>query len=134
MAYRHGGRPEKYASTVFVASFVAELVYNQFTGASDFRTFSPFRLVLDTSVFIGLLLISLRANRWWPMWLSALQLIVVAGHISAWMRIPAIAGVYWGMTAIPFYPENIILLAGIQRHRQRLAMFGHYPDWSVADR
>jgi len=64
------------------------------------------------------------------MWLSALQLIVVAGHISAWMKIPAISGVYWGMTAIPFYPENIILLAGIQRHRQRLAIFGPYPDWS----
>lgn len=127
---RDGGLPEKYASTAFGLSFLAEYTWNDIVGLSDFRAFSPFRLGLDGTALIVLVWVALKANRWWPIWLSALQLIVVAGHLAAYLKIPAVSGVYWGMTAVPFYPQLIILLFGIIRHKKRITAVTRYPDWS----
>ena len=127
---RDGGLPEKYASTAFGLSFLAEYIWNNIVGFPGFRTFSLVRLGLDAAILLVLVLIALKANRWWPIWLSALQLIVVAGHVAAYLKIPAVSGVYWGMTALPAYPELIILLFGIIRHKKRITAVTRYPDWS----
>ncbi len=129
-AMRSGGAPEKYAAATFSIAFALELMINLIAGPPDFSTVNWFRLGLDLGVFACLLWIALRANRWWPISICALQVIVIAGHLSALMKLNAIVGVYWGMTVIPFYLEYLVLLVGIVAHSRREARFGSYPDWT----
>lgn len=130
-AIRRGGAPERFAAAVFSFAFAFEFLAIKAAGLVDFQSFNVLRMFLDVGSFVCLVWIALRANRWWPFWICGLQLAVVAGHISAFLKIPAIAGVYWAMTTIPYYLEYFVLLIGLFNHSWRMRMSGVYPDWTT---
>lgn len=129
-AFLRGGWPERYAAATFIISFAVELLSVRLFGLTDYTSGNLLRFAIDGVVFGCILLIALRANRCWPMWTGGLLLIVVSGHISAFLGVRAIAGVYWGMTVLPYYPAYLSLLLGTIWHLRRMAKFGPYPDWS----
>lgn len=131
LALRKGGQPERWLAITFIAAFFAGTAADLVRGSPGFLHFDPLYLAIECAVLAMLLFVALRANRWWPLCASALQLIVVITHLVKYFQISGMSGVYWGMTTIPSYLQLLMLLAGIFAHVQRTEKMGPYPDWRV---
>lgn len=84
---------------------------------------------IDLIMLVALLAIALKAQRYWPMWVSTVHLDLTATHLV--MFAPETqAWSYWAMQALLSYPAPILLAAGTYRHRQRLRRYGTDPPWS----
>ncbi len=124
-----GGRPERGAAIILLSAMCIDVIYHQITGPDDFSRLDWMHLVIDSSVLIAMGWIALRANRYWPLWITALQTITVVGHLCMLLEIPGIRGAYWAMVAIPFYLQILTLLIATILHMRRLRLTGLYPDW-----
>ena len=129
LALQRGGQPEKRAAIAYLCAFLYVPVTRILFGQPNFLNFDVPLFTADSVVLAVLVWIALRANRWWPLWASALQLIVVVAHLAKLAEIRGMAGVYWGMTTIPTYLQFFVLLGGIRAHHSRLQKIGPYPDW-----
>ncbi len=83
---------------------------------------------IDVGLFGCLAGLALVADRFWPMWLAALQLVAVASHgIRAYdPTLPPLG--YWLIAGKIAYPMLMVLLLGTLRHRQR--KFRGFPEYS----
>lgn len=129
LAMKRGGQPERIAAAAYVATALIWMIARPIFGSLDFTNFDPVGFAIDLVVFVVLMRVALRANRWWPLCASALQLIVLIAHGIKLLQIEGMAGVYWGMTTLPVYVQFGVLLAGIQNHAKRIKSLGRYPDW-----
>ncbi|GAC1569910.1 MAG: hypothetical protein NVS3B27_15200 [Novosphingobium sp.] len=86
LALRKGDEPEQLTSLVIVTALFADVINHWLLGAPNFFTINPGHLVLDGWELIVLMWVALYANRGWPLWVAALQMIVVAGHLSKLFR------------------------------------------------
>lgn len=129
LALRRGGGPERIVAVIFASSLVLEVSRHLLIGPISFRVFDPTLFVIETCALVGLVIIALRANRWWPLCVSAFQVLVVFTHLAKLFGLNGIAGVYWAMTTFPYYVQYLILLAGIYSHSRRVSTLGRYPDW-----
>lgn len=131
LAIRRGGQPEKWIAGTITLSFFLGAALIAARGPAGFWTFDPPLFVIDAGIFGVELWLALRANRWWPLCATALQLIALIGHIAKALQISGLPEVYWGMTTLPLYLQLGVLLAGIYAHARRVAARGPYPDWRL---
>lgn len=129
LALRRGGEPERYVSITLVIALVISVTNRSVFGSPTFQGFQPILFTLECSVLVSFVTIALLANRVWPLWVAALQLLVVTAHVAKLLGIGGLAGVYWAMTTVPSYLQIIALLLGIRAHLERLRLVGDYPDW-----
>jgi hypothetical protein len=126
-----GGSPERItASLLLVATGLTYAV--PFDPAQGWLYVRLPILVVDMALLVGLCAVAARANRFWPIWLSALHLVAIAVHGVRALDpslIPWIYGVAIGKIA---YPMLLILLVGSARHHRRKRRHGRYADWSAA--
>jgi len=72
-----GGWPERAVALLFLfAAFATLVVRPEYL----FHDLEKGVLLVDSALFLALLAIALRAERFWPLWMTALQGISVAGH------------------------------------------------------
>jgi hypothetical protein len=128
-AFREGGKPEKAVASIYVIAFIFGILNRIFRGGAAFLELEPMFLGIEFGVLVGLTFVAIRANRWWPLCASALQLIVITTHTAKAIGIQGLPGVYWGMTTIPTYLQFGVLLLGIAAHFRRVRRIGLYPDW-----
>lgn len=123
-----GGPPEKIGFIVLtVASFLT------FGVASDSATFQSVEagiFVVDLLCLIAFLGLALQADRFWPLWVAALQLIGTAGHAARFVDPDIVDRTYAFMLAVWAYPMILLMFIGTLRHRQRMARFGADRSWS----
>jgi hypothetical protein len=131
LALRRGGQPEKWIAIAITVAFFLDTALHVILGPAGFRTFDPLTFVTDAGICGVELWVALRANRWWPLCATALQLIVLIGHLAEALQISGLPQVYWGMTTLPLYLQLGVLLAGIYAHARRVATRGPYPDWRL---
>lgn len=96
----------------------------------SFDVVDPFRVGIDTALFVGLLGIAAFANRYWPLWISALHLIEISVHGARAYQPDLVPWIYSVAVGKISYPMFLILIIGTARHRRRLADYGKDPDWS----
>jgi hypothetical protein len=85
---------------------------------------------IDVGCLVAFLGVALRAARYWPLWVTALQVIGIAGHA---IKLVDPAGFPWAYAfALAFwsYPMLLLIVLGTFRHQQRLAKFGVDRSWS----
>jgi hypothetical protein len=80
----------------------------------------------------ALVLLSSIADRFWPLWMTALHAFGVVGHIAKTMAPDILPNVYHAAHAFSAYPVTVILIVATWRHRNRLAMDGHDRSWSIS--
>jgi hypothetical protein len=124
-----GGAPERIVAGLFLTAWVASIV-GDFPFAARFFTVAPAVLVIDGLLFAALLAVALRADRYWPMAVVSLQVIILLAHLMRVLDPELIRRVYSILINLPVYPQLLLLAAGAARHRQRLKRHGSDPSWS----
>lgn len=114
-AYRKGGAPERHVACVLVSMHAAGIGYFLIADQwVDYSGHALFRVAVDVVALIALTIIALRANRWWPLWVSSVQLLAVMAHVLKAVE-PDMPLLIWNvMERWPFWAA--IVLTGIGTH------------------
>jgi len=131
LGYRQGGPPERLAAMVIVGWVLIDALYHVFFGPSGFDRVDPVHLVLDGGELVAIVWLALSANRTWPLWAAAAQVICVSGHIALLIHPDGMRRAYWAMTQLPQYIQLTALLLGATAHARRVRLMGRYRSWRL---
>ena len=129
LALRKGDEPEQLTALVMMTGLFGDSINHWLFGTPNFFTINPGHIVLDGWMLIVMVWVALYANRGWPLWVGALQMIVMAGHLSKLIDIAEIRRGYWAMVAVPGYIQLITLWIGLASHIRRVERIGNYAAW-----
>ncbi len=114
-AYRYGGKPEKEAATLYAVAAIMSV----FARMAHYGQVEIGLLVIDTLLFLGFGCIALRADRWWPLWLTSIQGLSVLSHLGKLVEPSLWRLGYQLMEQASSYPATIILLIATLRANRR---------------
>jgi len=97
-AARKGDEPERMVAIILVATFVFDIANHLIFGDPTWFEVNPGHFVIDLWAFLTMTWVALKANRGWPLWISATQLIVVIAHFAKLFEIDEARRSYWVMT------------------------------------
>jgi hypothetical protein len=130
-ALLRGAAPERVGATILLAGSLLTLA----TVSSRARSYSSVEigvLLVDAATFVAFLILALRAERFWPIWVTALQFLGMSGHVvkaadpDTIPRAYAVAAIFWS------YPMLLLIALGTWRHQRRLALYGADKSWSTS--
>ena len=129
-AMRCGGKPERAsAAALACANIVSIAAIYLPSRAAGFGSFAEPLAVIDFLLLLGLVWISLRANRLWTIVLSGLQLSLVLIHVSKALY-PALPAASYGIFAQFWaWPMILAVAIGTRNHRRRTMASGDESDW-----
>ena len=128
-AFARGGAPERIGAAILAIGSVLTLAAVSARG-SRFHSVENGIFLVDAAAFAAFVVLALRAERFWPLWIAALQGIGLAGHgvkladPGVIWRIYAFALAFWS------YPMLFLLVLGTWNHQKRLTRFGVDRSWS----
>lgn len=82
---------------------------------------------IDLVLLSALVLLAIRATRFWPLWIAGFHCASVVAHVAKLLN-PGMVG-YAVQIQLWGYPMLLVMAFGTWRHRQRLAQFGSDPSW-----
>jgi hypothetical protein len=128
-----GRAPERIAGSVFVSMPLGDVALHALLGPATTLTHTDlphaFMQAFYAVPYLGL---ALFANRRYPLWLVAFQLIAVLTHLVRNLLPPAGGVAYYIMTVGPSYGMIVALAAGLMAHRMRSGRFGPYRSWRTS--
>lgn len=128
-AFWAGGAPERWTALLFVAGVIVTSLI-PFRQQHSFHSVFWLLLAVDAAMLVGLVGIALHANRFWPLYVSALHLVTLAIHGVKALQPDLVPWMYAVANGKIAYPMLVLLAVGALRHRDRLARFGSDRDWS----
>ena len=130
-ALARGGRPEKLcAMMMLVATAFTMAIFPEVKGR--FAELEVGLFAADLVLLLAFVGLALAADRYWPMWISSMQLVAVMSHVVGAIlgeRVPlayAVAVVLWS------YPMVVMLALATYRHHVRVRRDGPEQGWSQA--
>jgi len=124
-----GAAPEKIgAAIILVGSILSTVALT--SPARRFTSVEVGVFLVDVAALLALLGLSLRAERFWPLWVTALQFIATAAHAVKFIDSNLIRAVYAIVMGLWTYPVLLIIVFGTWNHQRRLARFGVDKSWS----
>jgi hypothetical protein len=128
-AVLRGGGPERAgAAIIVVGSICSTFLFS--AHESRYRGVESGVFLVDVAVSVAFVVLALRANRYWPLWMTALQLIGTAEHAVKMVDSHVVRLVYAFVLAFWTYPMLLLLVLGTWRHQRRLVRFGADRSWS----
>lgn len=132
-ALRWGAAPERICAAVLLFVTLADPLYHLLVGRSTiYGSVDMGHLLIDLGLAVTFLGVALWANRIYPLWLAAFQLVSVISHFVREVTeiFPKLA--YGIMSYGPYSIILLILAAGIWRHRTRVRRYGRYRSWRIS--
>jgi hypothetical protein len=132
-AFVWGAGPERAIAVTWLAMFeFAPRVYKALWGGSfQLGQIDVFLASTDSLAGVIWLAIALNANRNYPLFIAAMQVLVLSGHLARGL-IESIAPIaYATMMVAPGWLQLVILAIGLIRHIRRRNRHGAYRDWRV---
>jgi hypothetical protein len=124
-----GGAPERLGAGIILAGVVASALVA--SGASHRWNSVEFGLLLvDATVLVAFIALLVRANRLWPILMTSLLTLQVAGHFLKGMDPHLYPFLYWMTSSLWGYLMVVVLIAGTYLHRSRLRRLGHDASWN----
>jgi hypothetical protein len=124
-----GGAPERFGAGILgIGSVLSRLVISG-RGAS-FRSIETGVLIIDILCLAAFVILALRAERFWPLWVAALMLLTVAAHGVRLADPEMLLRAYAFLIIVWSYPAILLVIVGTWRHQQRILSFGHDEAWS----
>lgn len=131
LALRKGEEPERLVAAVLISTAMLDAVNHAMFGNPAFFALNPGHLVIDTWAFMALLWIALRANRGWPLWVCAAQIIILVAHMAKMTDLSLVRYGYFAMTQLPVSIQAAAILAGTISHVRREDRIGRYHAWRL---
>ena len=128
VAFWRGGGPERAVAIVLLASFLFQNAGRAIIPASA-HTVDAVRLATDVLLTLSLLLISMRARRFWPLPVVSMQLIMTGAHVARAIEVDVSQWSYMLMNTGLSSFMLVLVLVGVKHHQRRLATFGRDPSW-----
>src|SRR4051812_49654193 len=124
-----GGAPERIAAAIIAVGSVLTYAVMP-TAATSYNDVRLDAFLIDLACLVGFLILALRAERYWPLWVTALQIIEIAGHGVKLADPDVIRRAFAFALAFWSYPMLLLIAIGTWRHQGRLARFGTDPSWT----
>ena len=124
-----GGPPERIAMVIVIAaSFLSAVtVSNDVTiryGKVEYGLF-----LVDIAALVAFTLLALRADRFWPLWITGIHLVGVATHTAKLLSPDVLPLIYSWVQGLWAYPIIALIVVGTIRHRRRRKSFGADNSW-----
>lgn len=117
-ALLRGSRDERLVATIsLVGTVVTTLVLAPFE--HRFATVETPVMAVDLAVFAGFLMVAIRSDRFWPLWVAGLQLTTMLGHLFKALDSDLLPKAYAAALNFWAYPIVLILAVGTWRSHQR---------------
>jgi len=128
-AFIAGGFPERIGAAVYALSVAATYLV-LWSESSEWRTLEFGVFIVDAVVFVAFVFLALRANRFWPIWVSGLLGLGLFGHMARLAGPTVIPWAYAVVLTIWSYPILAIIALGTFNHHRRIRRNGSDPSWS----
>lgn len=129
-AFWKGGAPERWAALAYcLAALVTYIIPTRFW--ASFESMDAPLLAIDIAMLAMLVALTARANRYWPIWAAALQLVLVTVHLAKAYSPTILPVVYFAVSSRIAYIMLVLLVVGTVRHTQRVRRFGEDSSWTV---
>jgi hypothetical protein len=128
-AWIKGGAPERAGALIFAAAAVLSTALAS-ARPSRFGSVELGVFAVDVAMLAALLVLALRANRFWPLCVTALQVIGTAGHAVKLADPKVFPLAYAIVLALWSYPMLFLLALGTWNHQKRLTRYGADKSWS----
>jgi hypothetical protein len=113
-----------------VASFLSMLLVSQdITIRYQRLEFGLF--LVDLVLLAGFVVLSLFADRFWPLWITGIHLVGVATHTAKTLDPNVVPQVYSWIQGLWAYPIIALIVIGTARHQKRLKRFGADNSWNA---
>jgi hypothetical protein len=106
------------AAAFFVGSFATFALRSHV--ASEYSYVEPAVFIIDLVCFLFFTYAALISDRFWPLWISGLQLTTSFGHVLKMVHSDMLPLAYAAALRFWGYPILIILAVGVWRGQQRL--------------
>lgn len=124
-----GSAPERIAMiTVVVGSELTLLAVTFGIGTYDTAQYGVLAIDLVVLAIFGA--IALRADRFWPLWLTGCHIIGVLAHLAKMLAPDLHPWAYAVALSFGGYLMIALIVVGTFRHQQRLKQSGADPSWS----
>ena len=77
-------------------------------------------MLVDLGVLAGFIVVALRSERFWPLWIAGLQLTTSIGHLLKGVDQDLLPRAYGAALQFWSYPILVILAVGTYRRSQRV--------------
>ena len=118
-AWWRGGPDERVVAATCLAGTAATLLavsplHQRYAGVEEGL------LLVDLAVLAGFILVALRSERFWPLWVAGLQLTTSLGHMLKGVDQDLLPRAYGAALQFWSYPILVILAVGTYRRHKRL--------------
>ncbi|WHO39404.1 hypothetical protein PMI04_002040 [Sphingobium sp. AP49] len=124
-----GGSPERLTATIFLAGIFASIMISIHAPPPP-DGFQSAIFAVDLAMLLALGAIMLFARRYWPMAITACQLLAVMGHVIRLLNPQIVPVLYWISNVFWAVPQMLFLAVATIRHCNRVRRHGSDPAWS----
>lgn len=123
-----GGAPERIAAAACVLAtmltfFARSPTHTRYAGVEVGI------LIVDASLFLVLTILAVTANRFWPIWIAAFQVVALISHGLRLVDVEVNNRAYKFALAIMSDITLIVIILAVARHRLRVKRIGADPPW-----
>jgi hypothetical protein len=122
-----GAGPERFGAAIIL---VGSALSTAAMSGAKYASVEIGVFLVDVAALVAFLALAIRAERLWPLWVTALQIIGTAGHAVKFTDAEVIRTAYAIAMAVWSYPMWFLIVLGTWNHQKRLARFGVDKSWS----
>lgn len=136
VSWRRGAAPERATAAVLMAMVVVALLYRYLSMPlmpgrifAGYAQTDPAQVLIDGAALVALVVIALRANRIYPIWMAGFQLTATAMHFVNAIAFGPAQLAYALLNVLPFYFMIAAQAFGLWQHIRMMKRRGPYPNW-----
>lgn len=126
-----GGAPERWAAALFVGGMILSALVVR-VATQRFGSTEIGLVAADGAELAALTVLALRANRYWTIWMAAMQAVPLLVHAGIAISPAFLRPAYYTAAVIWYWPMMVVLAIGTARHRRRLLRHGIDRSWSTS--
>jgi hypothetical protein len=107
------------AAVIFIGSFVTYALRSRW--AASYSSLEGGIFAVDVLALVGFVYVAMSSDRFWPLWVSGLQLTTTMGHVMKAIQSDLLPLAYAAALRFWGYPILIIIAVGTWRSHRRAA-------------